>query len=125
MAYDILGRGKRSKSTFDRIITEMYERTGNVEPSFSSKLVATLNTDMPVWDKYVLRNLNKKLIGTCDKARIMNAISIYDDIIEWYNDFLSTEEAQLWIKHFDVALSEYIHLAATKKIDLILWSMRE
>ena len=80
---------------------------------------------MPVWDKYVLRNLNKKLIGTCDKARIMNAISIYDDIIEWYNDFLSTEEAQLWIKHFDVALSEYIHLAATKKIDLILWSMRE
>lgn len=103
----------------------MYERTGKVEPSFSSKLVATLNTDMPVWDKYVLRNLNKKLIGTCDKARIMNAISIYDDIIEWYNDFLSTDEAQLWTKHFDVALSEYIHLAAIKKIDLILWSMRE
>lgn len=123
--YEILLREYGNKPSFAQVITEMYERTGNIEPSFSSKLVATLDTDKPVWDKYVLTNLSKKLTGTNKEVRLKNAISLYQDIEEWYRAFLLTEEGKQWISLFDEKLIEFFDLSATKKIDLILWSMRE
>lgn len=123
--YEILLREYGNKPSFAQVITEMYERTGNIEPSFSSKLVATLDTDKPVWDKYVLTNLGKKLTGTNKEVRLKNAISLYQDIEEWYRAFLLTEEGKQWISLFDEKLIEFFDLSATKKIDLILWSMRE
>ncbi len=122
--YEILLREYGNKPSFAQIITEMYERTGNVEPSFSSKLVATLDTDKPVWDKYVLMNLGKTLTGTKKEVRLNNAIALYRDIEEWYNTFLSTKEAKQWISLFDEKLTDFVWLSPTKKIDLILWSMR-
>ena len=123
--YEILLREYGNKPSFAQVITEMYERTGNIEPSFSSTLVATLDTDKPVWDKYVLTNLGKKLTGTNKEVRLKNAISLYQDIEEWYCAFLLTEEGKQWISLFDEKLIEFFDLSATKKIDLILWSMRE
>ncbi|MDE7082566.1 MAG: hypothetical protein K2O89_02525 [Clostridia bacterium] len=122
--YEILFRECDNKPSFAQIITEMYERTGNIEPSFSSKLVATLDTDKPVWDKYVLTNLGKKLTGTKKEVRLKNAIALYRDIEEWYDAFLSTAEAKQWISLFDEKLTDFVWVSSTKKIDLILWSMR-
>ncbi|WP_300915735.1 hypothetical protein [Bacteroides acidifaciens] len=123
--YDILFREYGNKLSFAQVITELYERTGNIEPSFSSKLVATLDTDKPVWDKYVLANLGKKLIGTKNEVRLKNAVALYQDIEEWYSAFLSTEQAKQWISLFDEKLTDFVWLSPTKKIDLILCSMRE
>lgn len=122
--YDILFREYGNKPSFAQVITELYERTGNIEPSFSSKLVATLDTDKPVWDKYVLANLGKKLTGTINEVRLKNAVALYKAIEEWYSTFLSTEEAKQWISLFDEKLADFVWLSPTKKIDLILWSMR-
>ncbi|WP_290464480.1 hypothetical protein [Bacteroides acidifaciens] len=113
--YEILLREYGNKPSFAQIITEMYERTGNVEPSFSSKLVATLDTDKPVWDKYVLMNLGKTLTGTKKEVRLNNAIALYRDIEEWYNTFLSTKEAKQWISLFDEKLTDFVWLSPTKK----------
>lgn len=123
--YEVLFREYGNKPSFAQVITELYERTGNIEPSFTSKLVATLDTDKPVWDKYVLANLGKKLTGSSKEKRLKNAIALYQDIQEWYRAFLLTEEAKQWISLFDEKLTEFVTLSATKKIDLILWSMRE
>ncbi len=43
--------------TFEIIIKALNERLPNasVEPSFSSKMLATLNTQMPIWDSKVLK----------------------------------------------------------------------
>lgn len=122
--YDILFREYGNKPSFAQVITELYEQTGNIEPSFSSKLVATLDTDKPVWDKYVLANLGKKLTGSSKEVRLKNSISLYQEIEEWYRAFLSIEEAKQWISLFDEKLTDFIELSPTKKIDLILWSMR-
>lgn len=83
-----------------------------------------LDTDKPVWDKYVLMNLGKTLTGTKKEVRLNNAIALYRDIEEWYNTFLSTKEAKQWISLFDEKLTDFVWLSPTKKIDLILWSMR-
>lgn len=44
--------------TFDEILDYMYKETGNIEASFCSKLLSTINPNMPIWDQYVLKNLN-------------------------------------------------------------------
>ena len=48
---------------FHLIRGTMYEATGNIEASFSSKMLATINTDMPIWDCYVVQNLCLNMKG--------------------------------------------------------------
>lgn len=122
--YEIFERAKIEPISFEQVITELYKKTGNIEASFASKMVATLNPNMPIWDKYVLNNLNLKLEGKSKEERLKNAINLYGAIVEWYKKFLKSNEAQLWILEFDSALSKYAWFTPTKKVDLILWSMR-
>lgn len=49
--YEIFEREKNNEPHFDKILTEMYERTGNTEMSFSSKMVHSIDTNKPIWDQ--------------------------------------------------------------------------
>ena len=53
--YDLFESVKGSNPSFEYIIRTMYEATGNIEASFSSKMLATINSDMPIWDRYVIQ----------------------------------------------------------------------
>ena len=56
--YAYLEQNKRNRDlTFEDIVTYLYQETGSIHASFSSKLLATMNPDMPIWDKFVLQNL--------------------------------------------------------------------
>ena len=121
--YALFQRGKSEKLSFTDIITYLYENTGNVESSFSSKMYATLNTDKPIWDKYVLKNLNLQLYGKGEK-KLQNAIALYAIIEAWYKDFLKTQNGRECIDAFDKALPSYSWISSTKKIDCFLWGMR-
>lgn len=46
--YDLFEIAKGSNLSFEYIIRTMYEVTGNIEASFSSKILATINADMPI-----------------------------------------------------------------------------
>ena len=52
---------KNSAPTFESIITYLYDYTGNIEPSFSSKMLATILPEKPIWDRYVVQNMNMQL----------------------------------------------------------------
>ena len=121
--YALFQRGKSEKLSFADIITYLYEQTGNVEPSFSSKMYATLNTDKPIWDQYVLKNLNLQLEGKGEE-RLHNAIDLYVRIEAWYEEFLKTQNGKDCIDAFDKALPIYSWISNTKKIDCFLWGMR-
>ena len=122
--YEIFEKAKMQGYSFETIITEFYKSRGRIEPSFTSKMVATLNPDMPIWDKFVLQNLNMKLEGNCKEVRLRNAIELYGAIVEQYKTFMKTDEAHKWTAEFDRILSNYSWLTPTKKIDFILWSIR-
>ena len=115
---------KTKTPTFESIIMYLYESTGNIEPSFSSKMLASIFPDKPIWDKYVLQNLNMNLIGTSKSEKIKNAVSIYSNIERWYKEFLNTSKARECITIFDNLLPDYKHISSIKKIDSILWSIR-
>ena len=122
--YEHFENVKYGAPTFASILTHLYECTGNVEPSFSSKMLATIFPDKPIWDRYVIQNLNMELVGTTKDERLANAITLYSDIEKWYADFLQTDKAKECIEAFDCVMPDYKHISSIKKIDSILWSIR-
>lgn len=121
--YAIFEQEKKRIPSFERIIREIWQKTDRIEASFSSKMVATIDPNMPVWDKYVLQNLHLKLEETKEQ-RLHNAILLYDQMAQYYHAFLQTDEANRAIGIFDQILSDYKCFTPTKKIDLILWQSR-
>lgn len=109
---------------FGTILDKMYQVTGNVEASFSSKMLATLRPEMPIWDRYVVQNLGLKLPTQNDPARLQKTKDMYAEIVWWYEDFLATENAAECLAKFDEVLPDYVWLSDIKKIDFYLWSIR-
>ena len=52
------------------ILNEIYQKTGNIEGSFTSKLLATINPNLPIWDQYVLKNIGLKVKETSKEEKI-------------------------------------------------------
>ena len=82
--YSLMEDQKKAHRSFKEILVEL-KTFGNVEVSFSSKLISTIETDKPIWDSYVLRNLGlwetwTQYQGRQIDERIEKAVSIYDTI---------------------------------------------
>ena len=122
--YTIMEQGKIRKLSFEQILRELYIKTGKVEASFVSKLLHTLNNELPIWDKFVLQNLGLKMPACQGKKKIECAICIYQEIIAWYKKALSISEINQKLLEFDELFPEYKWFSKTKKLDFLLWQMR-
>ena len=122
--YGLFESAKKNHFSFEDVINRLYAETGNVEASFSSKLLATIDPDKPIWDQYVLHNLGLELKGNTSQERVKNAVMVYGRIEEWFENYLQTKEAHENIAEFDRWLPNYTWLSAVKKIDYLLWSKR-
>ena len=122
--YNLFAKAKTERFSFEQIITELYRLTGNVEASFSSKMLATIDASKPIWDQYVLQNLGLELMEKIQEEKLQNAVALYAQIVNWYADYLATDEARENIGEFDRLLPEYACISETKKIDCLLWSKR-
>ncbi|MCL2696885.1 MAG: hypothetical protein FWE74_02245 [Oscillospiraceae bacterium] len=107
--------------SFEDVITHIHEKTNRIEASFSSKLLATITPDNPVWDKNVLTQLSINHPQYYQKDRLETTIKTYYDIEKWYASYLKTQNAQDIIDQFDILIPNI--LTNVKKIDLVLWSM--
>ena len=122
--YAIMQKGKINKLSFEEVLFELYMKTGKVESSFASKLLHTLNNEMPIWDKFVLQNLGLKMPICQGEKKIEHAVRIYQEIIVWYEKALSVSEVNQKILEFDELFPEYKWFSKTKKLDFLLWQMR-
>lgn len=110
------------QSRFDRTLEELYVRVGTLEPSFVSKMLATVDINEPIWDANVLAMLGLKPCKKSGKYRPDDVYDCYNTINHWYYEFKKLPVAKKWIKAFDRALPEHQDISATKKIDFILWA---
>ena len=60
--YALLESNKHQTVSFAQVLHALHQGTKRYEPSFASKLLATINPDMPVIDSVVLRNVNLALL---------------------------------------------------------------
>ena len=106
--------------TFEDVLTYLYENTGRVEASFSSKLLATIRPELPIWDTFVLKNLGLRAPYYKCKDRLKRVAALYDQICQWYQ----TEDAADCVAEFDRQYPN-TNITETKKADFILWQRRE
>lgn len=122
--YNKLEASKKGEPpTFAEVLDYFWQRLHRIEASFSSKLVATINPDMPVWDKEVLRNLKLKKPLSTDKYRLNKTIELYNAIITWYANYLKNEKCRAQLFEFNNRFPNS-GISDIKKIDLILWQTR-
>ena len=122
--YDFFQKNKNNKNiTFDEILDYMYKsHTKTIEPSFCSKMLATINPNMPIWDSIVLKNLNIK-IEENNNNKLENIKDTYKKLIEEINKKLEDEDIKQTIKEFKDFFPE-LNLTDVKILDFILWSNR-
>lgn len=123
--YKVMNECKINKLTFRDVITRLYELTGEIHASFSSKIIATINPDMPIWDQYVIKNLklHDPTYGSKEQ-RIEKKIKIYESICDWYEEYILLSDGEEDIKTFNEKFPEYMDISDTKKIDFMLWAKR-
>lgn len=139
--YDYLEHNKNKEISFEQTLDFFRQKFQRFEPSFSSKIVATIDSNLPIWDSKViinlklkkpnnswdlvsLKNLNLKNPDKLDgEIRLEEMVKIYAYIVEWYSEFLKTEQAKNMIKTFDGKIG-ILNITDIRKIDLILWQTR-
>ena len=115
---------RKDVPSFGEIQLRLFQHCGQVESSFSSKMLATLDPNMPIWDSYILKNLGLNINGRTKEERLSYAVVLYGSICNWYTDFLKTDEAKEMLELFNETFPEFNHFTTVKKIDFILWAMR-
>lgn len=123
--YGLFESMKTKRPTFESILQALFSMSGNIEASFASKMLATLRTNQPIWDQYVLKRLNLKLMGIGKNELLRNAATLYAEIEDWYARYLSTDECAACVEVFDRYLPNYTWISKVKKLDFFLWSSRE
>lgn len=134
--YELLQQGRKRKLSYKYALEELYvipqNGTHKIEASFASKLIATIDPDLPVIDKYVLNNIfrsvpapNKKLKPNkqFENRRLEKTVYTYELIKNDFKQYLASPEGKKTIEAFDRAYPES-GLTNTKKLDLILWQIR-
>ena len=108
-------------------------KSKRVEASFTSKLLATVNPNIAVWDSNVLSHLDNVKVPYSLKDKdeqIKRTVDSYKNLINTINA-LKNNEGKMFIEVFDKTLesvkleSTYplSKVTSTKKIDLVLWSL--
>jgi hypothetical protein len=125
--YNFLEDNKKSNDLgYETVLRHFKNKFNKLEVSFSSKLLATINPELPIWDSVVMDNLKLKKPGynkTIDE-RLVASIEIYNKMILWYDEQLKSKVGKQMLKDFNDRIPE-ANITDLKKIDLILWQTRK
>jgi hypothetical protein len=124
--FELMQDVRNKDVSFSDIVKIMYEKTHRIEASFSSKLLATINTKYPIIDQYVLKNLGIRNIPSNidSNEKLKRIIDNYNYICVLYGAIVDSKEGKEKIEFFNSKFPEYKWISDTKKIDFLLWSKR-
>lgn len=123
--YELFEAYKKSDDvSFEPIIRDLHRATGRIEASFASKLLATVKSDMPVYDSWVRINLSLRARTGAAAQRIPELCEDYALIASIYREMVAHPEYSSLRHGFDSSLPTLRDLSDVKKIDLLLWQSR-
>jgi flagellar assembly factor FliW len=122
--YSYMQSQKDKNPTFSNVLIHFYSILGRYEPSFSSKLVATIDVNSPVWDSVVLRYTGIKTPLYTSKSKVDQAEAIYKKLQEWHDRHMRSDHGKLILQTFEEMVPEHKRISDLKKIDFVLWQNR-
>ena len=122
--YCYLERHKAIGVVFEDVLAYLYEKHGKIEMSFSSKMVALVNPNLPIWDSIVAeKHFGLKKPSTYCKNRFEKCVEKYAAYCDQYAVYMQSEDAQQKIAKFN-RLFPGTDISDVKKVDFILWQDR-
>ena len=109
---------------FEKILDDLLQLTSRLEASFASKLVATINPDLPVYDSIVRANLGLPPRSGTQQVRFKLAIEDYNAIKQHSATQTKSDSFHALRANFDQVFPEYRAFSDTKVLDLLLWQNR-
>ncbi len=107
------------------IIEELQKAPGNVELSFATKLMATADDSVPIWDSYVeavIKQWYPKEFAAASKQKGIDAAIAKFSLLEgFYEELEANGEAQAYVEVFDQQFPNS-GISDAKKIDYVLWA---
>ena len=122
--YELMQKAKRDGISFATALRELKKQTGNIEASFASKLVATLDPTKPVIDTFVLHNLGLRLPYYNAPNRESRVIELYERLSQRYDALLASPTGQQICEKFGDRY-RWARITEQKKVDLVLWQLRD
>jgi hypothetical protein len=122
--YQLMESSKNKNVTFGEILDEMYKKTGKMEASFVSKLIATINPEMPIIDKIVFDNLGLTLPSTGIKNRDLIIKEQYKTLIRELSFLLQSENGKYLVEQFTIGYPE-AKISKIKMLDFVIWQIRD
>lgn len=110
--------------TFDDVLDHLWRSLGRYEPSFASKLIATLDPEQPVWDTFIMMNTGVRPPSYTSKSKVAQAKTAYRAVQDWYARFLTSDEGSLVLRIFNDTVQEHHRIRDLKKVDFVLWQTR-
>lgn len=111
----------KNTDDFDLVLDKIAETNNRIEASFSSKMIASINANKPLWDSIILSNLEIKLSKySSSYERSVKIKQVYKELEGNYKNFLKTKSAKNWLNLFDKKIGK-TSISNTKKIDFIIW----
>lgn len=123
--YELLQRSKYDNLQFADVLHILHQKTGNVEASFSSKLIATRHPDRPVIDRFVFENLGLKLPSSKNPDRMGKIARLYDELIHKYEQLLQDPAHFNSVKELRRRHPQAEFISDVKALDLIFWQTRQ
>lgn len=122
--YKLLETHKETGANFRDILVNLHKKTGRMEASFASKLVATIDPRLPIIDTVVFKNLGLRLPPVGAKDRDVLIEKKYRALKKEFLLFLQTKNGEYLTKQF---IKEYpkANITKVKMLDLILWQTRD
>lgn len=121
--FRILERAKRSPTSFEEALRQIYRATGRVEASFASKLVASVDPEQPVIDSIVLANLGLRLPVRTAPRRLERLAELHAQLAAAYAAYLARPEGRRLVTTFKRRYPG-AEVSQVKVLDLVLWQIR-
>lgn len=114
----------RCDRSFHRVLAALHDATGRIEASFASKLNATIDPTVPVYDSWVRLNMFLKARSGSPQCRIPALCADYERIESLYAWISRQPDYARARAAFDNAMPDLRDVGDVKKIDLLLWQSR-
>jgi len=122
--YPLLEQNKAKRQSFAEVLRLLHAATGRAEASFASKLVASVDPDMPVIDAFVLKNLGLPLPRPGPiEVRLARIVALHDRIRQIFADYLDSDIGRHLVARFEESYPDR-QVTRVKMLDLLLWQAR-
>ena len=114
---------KGRRVSFEQALLDLYRRFGVLDPASASKLAATIDPSLPVWDTQILGSLGIRPWALEKSARrIEQTLDAYDKLTLWYSRYLASRDGRMAVQVFEEIYPE-TGFHPMKKADFTIWSI--